>query len=87
MEHIFHLRVPAKQLGEDYKQLRKLLNDTIQQRNSLILGPEVTRPRDYGIDPLNYLDEFLQVAVPSKSIDVITWHQYITFIKLIITKM
>ncbi|XP_066488388.1 heparanase-like [Tiliqua scincoides] len=59
------------QLGQDFKQLRRLLNSYSIYRNAKLYGPDVGPPRKH---TQKLLRRFLKTA--GKAIDAVTWHHY-----------
>ncbi|XP_065342829.1 heparanase-like [Cloeon dipterum] len=72
--HKFDTFVEASQLGEDFVNLRELLNQYPRYSRSFLLGPDITRPRPLKLADLDYLREFLRTAAPR--LNAVTWHQY-----------
>ncbi|XP_059468626.1 heparanase-like [Neocloeon triangulifer] len=72
--HQFDEVVEATQLGDDYVNLRNLLNSYPKYAKSLLVGPDITRPRPPKLADLDYLREFLRTAGPR--LNAVTWHQY-----------
>ncbi|KAG5880671.1 hypothetical protein JTB14_037568 [Gonioctena quinquepunctata] len=72
-QHKFGQRVNATQMSKDFKTLRKVLNKYTQYKNSLLIGPDVTRPQKSHKESELYLQEFLRDPTP---VDAISWHQY-----------
>ncbi|XP_056632860.1 heparanase-like [Diorhabda sublineata] len=72
-KHKFNQEVNASQLAEDFKTLRSILNKN-QYKESLLVGPDVTRPQDNHKESEIYLEEFVKNI--GSSINKITWHQY-----------
>ncbi|XP_023012087.2 heparanase [Leptinotarsa decemlineata] len=73
-EHKFNEVVNATQMARDFALLRKILNKYPFYKNSLLIGPDVTRPQKNHKESELYLEEFLQNSV--NTINAITWHQY-----------
>ncbi|KAK7792194.1 hypothetical protein R5R35_005148 [Gryllus longicercus] len=73
--HKFGTYVSPTQLGIDFQELRSLLNQFSQFKNSMIIGPDVTRPHHVGEDAIHYLRDFL-LSVGNTTINAVTWHQY-----------
>ncbi|CAG9781724.1 unnamed protein product [Diatraea saccharalis] len=71
--HVFNISVTPRMLARDFKKLRKLLNET-GYNNSLIVGPDTTRPQPKRPECLKYMVEFLSNG--SHNINVRSWHQY-----------
>ncbi|KAK4886223.1 hypothetical protein RN001_002494 [Aquatica leii] len=72
--HVFDYEVNATQLARDFKQLRKILLRYPKYKNSLIVGPDTTRPDLKHKESIIYLRDFLRTA--NITVDAITWHQY-----------
>lgn len=82
--HVFNKSVSAKQLAEDFKSLRKILNNSELYRNSKLIGPDVTRPKNVEElslqeSSLKYLRDFLSGDI---YVDVASWHQYVRLFPL-----
>lgn len=73
-EHKFDMVVNASQLGKDFVHLRKILNEFPLYRNSLLFGPDVTRPLTNHKESQKYLIKFLENG--GNAVNAITWHQY-----------
>lgn len=71
--HVFNKSISPHTLGQDFKKLRKLLNHS-GYNNSLLVGPDTTRPQEHQPNCLKYMVEFLGNA--SHYINVRSWHQY-----------
>ncbi|CAH1782773.1 unnamed protein product [Owenia fusiformis] len=71
-KHALNRTVSAAQLGLDFVTLRQILSSYSKYRQSLLVGPDITRPDK--TRPVEYLLEFLETA--KDSIDVVTWHHY-----------
>ncbi|XP_078668077.1 heparanase-like isoform X1 [Branchiostoma floridae x Branchiostoma belcheri] len=63
--------INATTLGRDFRQLRSLLSSSPALKNSILAGPDTTRPKN---KTLRFLKRFLQVA--ASVLDAVTWHQY-----------
>ena len=80
--HALGRNVTASQLGHDFLALYFLLRARPEFKShfkgSLLVGPDVTRPKvphpELNVDSPEYLRDFLQVA--GHSLNAITWHQY-----------
>lgn len=78
--HKFKFRLTGKQLGQDFRALRHLLNEFPGYRNSSIVGPDVNGVRKCDIfEPdeckaILYLKDVLQNN--GGVIDKVTWHHY-----------
>lgn len=72
-KHVFNYEVNATQLGKDFVQLRNILYKYPLYNESLLVGPDVTRPRPENTESEKYLKEFL--ISDGKVVDVISWHQ------------
>jgi hypothetical protein len=70
---VFGESVPASQLGLDFRTLRWLLNTYPLYAKSILVGPDITRPRLPEQDDLEFLREFLREAGPE--LNAVTWHQ------------
>lgn len=75
--HQFEKRIEATQLGNDFYHLRQLLDTYPKYSKSLLLGPDITRPRLPQLSDIEYLREFLRVAGTKARLDAVTWHQYV----------
>lgn len=73
-KHKFNEAVNASQLGEDFIFLRQMLNQFPLYQNSLLLGPDVTRPISNHKESQLYLRDFLKKG--GNAISAVTWHQY-----------
>ncbi|XP_018563738.1 heparanase-like isoform X2 [Anoplophora glabripennis] len=72
--HKFNQEVNATQMAKDFAVLRHILRKYETYKNSLLVGPDTTRPRVKHQESKIYLQDFLQNA--ANVIDAITWHQY-----------
>ncbi|XP_013383152.1 heparanase isoform X2 [Lingula anatina] len=72
MHHAVGRGVDPLQLGSDFKLLYKILKSHPFYNNSLLVGPDTTRPRKPSV--LDYMEKFLSVA--ADVLDVVTWHHY-----------
>lgn len=70
----FNETVNASQLGEDFIFLKQLLKQFPLFQNSLVLGPDVTRPIPNHKASKFYLREFLKKC--GNAVSAVTWHQY-----------
>ncbi|XP_077992425.1 heparanase-like isoform X1 [Glandiceps talaboti] len=74
--------IKPSELGRDFITLRNLLNGMKEFRNSLIFGPDTTRPSlqetgedgQVGTTVLEFIDEF--VASSGNTTNATTWHHY-----------
>ncbi|XP_013179536.1 PREDICTED: heparanase-like [Papilio xuthus] len=73
LHHIFHVTVTPKMLAHDFKKLRHVL-DQHGYNNSLLVGPDTTRPQPNCHNCLQYMIDFLDNG--SDVINVRSWHQY-----------
>ncbi|CAH0561499.1 unnamed protein product [Brassicogethes aeneus] len=73
--HQFFYSVNATQMAKDFAKLKNILNGYKMYKKSLLLGPDVTRPRKNHQESMKYLNEFLGNK-DSDVVDAITWHQY-----------
>lgn len=71
--HAFNYEVNATQLANDFITLRKLLNRYPMYKNSILVGPDTTRPQPSHKESEIYFQKFLETA--GNVIDAITWHQ------------
>ncbi|XP_022122339.2 heparanase [Pieris rapae] len=71
--HVFNKTITPHALAQDYKRLRKLLNQS-GYKHSLLVGPDTTRPQDNHPNCLKYMVDFLGNA--SHYINIRSWHQY-----------
>ncbi|XP_076166182.1 heparanase [Ptiloglossa arizonensis] len=71
--HVFNKTVNATQLGNDYYQLRQLLNK-VGYNESILVGPEVNHVGDTNHKGEHYAETFLEND--RDSVNYITWHQY-----------
>ncbi|GLV35833.1 hypothetical protein CBL_01015 [Carabus blaptoides fortunei] len=74
-KHVFNIAVNASQLAKDFATLRTLLNTFPRYKNSLLVGPDTTRPRPEHRTSAKYLEQFLQ-ASDKDVLDAVTFHQY-----------
>lgn len=74
-KHVFNYGVNATQLAKDFATLRQLLNTFPRYKNSLLVGPDTTRPRPEHRTSAKYLKQFLQ-ASEKDVLDAVTFHQY-----------
>ena len=65
--------VNATQAGKDAVELRRILRSNAKF-GTLLVGPDVTRPRDKGSSE-KYLKEYLKTNASSE-ISAVSWHQY-----------
>lgn len=71
--HTFNATLYPKSLSNDFRKLRLLLNE-YGMTDSLVVGPDTTRPLAERPQNLKYMMEFLGNG--SRYIDVRSWHQY-----------
>ncbi|XP_078588333.1 heparanase-like isoform X1 [Branchiostoma floridae x Branchiostoma japonicum] len=71
LQKISNRTVNATTLGLDFRQLRSLLSSSPAFKNSILAGPDTTRPKN---KTLRFLQRFLQIA--AGVLDAVTWHQY-----------
>lgn len=71
--HVFNYEVNATQLAKDFHQLRNILDKYPRYKNSLLVGPDTTRPLQKHNASETYLKTFLDHA--SETVDAVTWHQ------------
>jgi heparanase 1 len=72
--HQFNYQVDSSQLAKDFHTLRNLLRKYPKYADSLLVGPDVTRPRTDSNQSTAYLREFLTEG--GHVVDAVTWHQY-----------
>ncbi|KAI7815516.1 heparanase-like [Rhyzopertha dominica] len=72
--HVFNYEVNATQLAHDFQTLRSILNKYPRYNNSLLVGPDTTRPLPKHRESQVYLKNFLESA--GQIVDAVTWHQY-----------
>jgi heparanase 1 len=72
--HQFNYQVDGSQLAKDFNTLRNLLRKYPKYADSLLVGPDVTRPRTDSNQSTAYLREFLTEG--GHVVDAVTWHQY-----------
>ncbi|CAL8405633.1 unnamed protein product [Arctogadus glacialis] len=65
------VRVSGSQLGEDFVNLREILQDSELYHNTGLYGPDISQPRDHRRD---LLQGFLTTG--SQAINACTWHHY-----------
>lgn len=65
------IRVDGYQLGKDFVDLRKILQESKLYQTSGVYGPDVSQPRDHRRD---LLEGFLESG--AQAIDACTWHHY-----------
>uniref|UniRef100_A0A674C998 Heparanase n=1 Tax=Salmo trutta TaxID=8032 RepID=A0A674C998_SALTR len=65
------IRVDGYQLGQDFVQLRKILQESKLYNNTGLYGPDISQPRDHRRD---LLEGFLESG--AEAIDACTWHHY-----------
>uniref|UniRef100_A0A8C7U1N1 Heparanase n=1 Tax=Oncorhynchus mykiss TaxID=8022 RepID=A0A8C7U1N1_ONCMY len=65
------IRVDGYQLGQDFVQLRKILQESKLYHNTGLYGPDISQPRDHRRD---LLEGFLESG--AEAIDACTWHHY-----------
>ncbi|XP_062991670.1 heparanase [Elgaria multicarinata webbii] len=66
--------VEGSQLGQDFIQLRRLLDNYTRYRNSKLYGPDIGQPRKKHKHIPKMLRSFLKSG--GKVIDSVTWHHY-----------
>ncbi|XP_017778615.1 PREDICTED: heparanase-like isoform X2 [Nicrophorus vespilloides] len=71
-KHVFDVELNATQLAYDFKHLQMVLKKYPRYERSLIVGPDITRPRSKQV--IDYLKEFL--IHQQIRLNAITWHQY-----------
>lgn len=71
-QHVFNISITGAQLSEDYRKLQQILNNSLLYKNSKVIGPEVTRPKNIQESSVKYLKDFLSNNI---SVDVVSWHQ------------
>lgn len=71
--HTFNVSISPEQLARDFKKLRHLLNE-YGYMDSLLVGPDTTRPQPQKPYCLQYMVDFLSNG--SHSINIRSWHQY-----------
>ncbi|CAH1277038.1 HPSE [Branchiostoma lanceolatum] len=71
LQKLSNRTVNATTLGQDFRKLRSLLSSSPAFKNSILAGPDTTRPKN---KTLRFLQRFLQVA--ASVLDAVTWHQY-----------
>ncbi|KAJ2954042.1 hypothetical protein O0L34_g2255 [Tuta absoluta] len=72
-KHVFNVSISPQMLAKDFKKLRKLLKHH-GYKNSLLVGPDTTRPQPHRPHTLEYMVQFLGNG--SQAIDARSWHQY-----------
>ncbi|CAH1173655.1 unnamed protein product [Phaedon cochleariae] len=72
--HKFNETVNATQMAKDFGTLRAILNKFPMYKDSLLVGPDVTRPEDNHKESEIYLKEFVKNA--GHIVNAITFHQY-----------
>lgn len=72
-QHKFNYSVNASQLAKDFSELKTILQKFPKYKNSLIIGPDVTRPRPEHKASAKYLETFLNSS--KHTVNVISWHQ------------
>lgn len=71
--HVFNVTVSSRQLGRDVRRFRKLISNYPRYKTSIVVGPDITRPKPPGYHSVKYLKGYLKEA--KSSIDAVTWHQ------------
>lgn len=69
--HIFGKGITASQLAKDFTKLKGLIGKV---PGGLVVGPDVTRPLNLGIDSIKFIARFLNKV--GSAVDAVTWHQY-----------
>lgn len=72
-QHVFNTTISPRRLAKDFVKLRHILNEN-GYRNSLLVGPDTTRPQVQRPECLEYMLQFLGNV--SHNVDVRGWHQY-----------
>lgn len=73
--HTFNYEVTGEQLADDFKKLRNILNKYPRYKNSLLVGPDITKPKLFNEEPRQFLLDFL-IELDRNVLNAITWHQY-----------
>lgn len=73
-KHVFNYAVNASQLAKDFAILRQLLNTFPRYKNSVLVGPDTTRPRPEHRTSAKYLKQFLH-ASEQGVLGAVTFHQ------------
>ncbi|XP_049777219.1 heparanase-like [Schistocerca cancellata] len=74
-KHVFGVNISAKQLGKDFKELRRLLDEFPScYKNSNLVGPDVTRPKLLQLPSASFMHKFLKAA--NGTVRAATFHQY-----------
>lgn len=73
-KHVFNYEVNATQLAKDFNKLRRILSKYDMYKKSLLLGPDVTRPRPENTQSERYLEKFL-FSGGGEIVNAISWHQ------------
>lgn len=83
LKHQLGFQLPGKQLGKDFKRLRKLLNRFEMYKNSSLIGPDVNQlraqsPSQKVQKALKYLKDVYDGSLMRKKsvLEAITWHHY-----------
>lgn len=74
--HTFNYEVTGEQLADDFKKLRNILNKYPRYKNSLLVGPDITKPKLFNEEPRQFLLDFL-IELDRNVLNAITWHQYV----------
>lgn len=71
--HVFNVTISPRRLAKDFVKLRHILNEN-GYKNSLLVGPDTTRPQEHRPECLEYMLQFLGNV--SHHVDIRAWHQY-----------
>ncbi|KAL1132763.1 hypothetical protein AAG570_010715 [Ranatra chinensis] len=74
-KNTFGVEVSPTSLAADFGTLRHLLQQYSYYNTSLVVGPDISRPRDLFMPATGYLQEFLNAGA---LVDAVTWHHYYT---------
>ncbi|KAJ8940371.1 hypothetical protein NQ318_015764 [Aromia moschata] len=72
--HKFNKEVSPTQMAKDFATLRSILKKYQIHNQSLLVGPDTTRPIESNNKSTVYLRRFLKGAI--HVVDAVTWHQY-----------
>lgn len=72
-KHVFNYSVDPEQMAYDFHTLRSVVDKYETRQNYVILGPDVTRPKEENKESMEYLKTFLQYI--DNALDIVTWHQ------------